>query len=96
MKKTSIMFSTPILFIFIALMILISCTNKKEALTVEETVRQCKVCEDNGYFAVIHYDSWNSKYVVSVTCESQRSKTVVEYSKSFKDTTKKSDTLERY
>jgi hypothetical protein len=50
----------------------VSC-GKHEYLTVEETVRQCKVCENSGLFSSIN-TSWNDKHVISVTCTNYRFK----------------------
>lgn len=83
-----------ILLLIIVAFIFVSCSSKpKSYLTVEETVRQCKVCTDNGLFATTNYN-YNGNYVISVTCETKRSTYITEYAKVKKDTL--NDTIEKY
>lgn len=80
-----------ILLLIVVAFIFVSCGGKpKNCLTVEETVRQCKVCTDNGLFATTNFN-YNGRYVISVTCETKRTTYVTEYAKVKKDTV-----LEKY
>jgi hypothetical protein len=76
--------------------VLVSCSSEKRVyLTVEETVRQCKVCEENGLFSQVN-TNYNGSKVVSVTCDTERSYNYnIEYAKIKIDKNKK-DTVEKY
>ena len=54
----------------------LSSCGKKSYLTVEETVRQCRVCESSGLFSEVHY-SWDNHRTVSVTCANYRYKSEI-------------------
>ncbi len=64
-----------IALLIIPALLLVSCC-EKEYLTVEEVVRQCRVCDSAGLFPEVHHNLNHSR-IISVTCEVYR----IRYSK---------------
>jgi hypothetical protein len=66
------------LLLILIVAVLVSSCGRKNYLSVEETVRQCKVCETSGLFSEIHHD-FSDQHVISVTCETYRFKSNLQY-----------------
>jgi hypothetical protein len=61
-----------VLFVVLAILFLSSCSDSdKKYLTVEETARQCRVCDSSGLFFRVNYN-YSGTHAVSVVCNDNR------------------------